>query len=123
MPYFRYCAISIVGHRLDHQRDAAWTITVASDRFVVHAFFFAGTATNCTVDRIVWHVPGLGVHNRFAQACVAFRIATACACSDRDLFNKLSKQFAALGIERAFLVLDTMPFRMSRHLIRSFWRV
>src|SRR6185369_194276 len=92
------------------------TITFVRNLFVIDALFLACATTNRALDRVVRHVAALGVEDGLAQTRVGVRIAAAAARRDGDLFNKLRKQFAALGIERAFLVLDTMPFRMSGHL-------
>src|SRR5256885_11358554 len=111
MSYLRHGAIAIVSQRLSHQCHATWTITFVRDLFIADACFLTGATTNRAIDRVIGHVAGLGISNRFAQACIAFGIAAAAACRDGDLLNKLREQFAALGVERAFLVLDTVPFR------------
>src|SRR5690349_10476479 len=115
MANFRHRTVAIVSHRLNHQGHPAWTITLVSDLFVIDTFFFASATSNRAVDRVVGHVARLGVVDRLAQTRVCIRIAAAATSRDSDLFNKLREQFAALGIERAFLVLDTMPLRMSGH--------
>ena len=112
-------AVAIVGHRFNQQGDAAWTITFVRDLFIVDAFFFAGAATDRAIDRVVGHVAGLGVENGFAQARVSVRVTAAGARRDGHFLDELGKQFAALGIERAFLVLNPMPLRMSGHLLSN----
>src|SRR5215207_486829 len=116
MTNLRHRAVSVVSQRLNQQRHATWAITFIGDLFVVDAFFFTGATTDRAVDRIVRHVAALGIEDRLAQTCVGVWIATATTRGDGDFLDEFGKQFAALGIERAFLVLDTMPFRMSGHL-------
>ena len=84
-------AVAIVGHRLNQQRDAAWTITFVSDLFVVDAFFFTSAATNGAVDRVVRHVAGFRVGNRFAQTRVRIGIAAACPRRDSQFLDELRK--------------------------------
>src|ERR1044071_2140749 len=108
-------AVAIVSHRLNHQRDAAWTITFVSDLFVIDAFFFTRAATYRALDGVVGHVTALGIKDGLAQTRIRIRVTAAGTRRDGNLFNKLREQFAALGIERAFLVLNTMPLRMSGH--------
>jgi hypothetical protein len=108
-------AIAIISHRLNHQSHAAWTITLISDLFVVDALFFTSAAAYRALDRVVGHVTALGIENGLAQARVRIRITAAATRRDGNFFNKLREQFAALGIERAFLMLNTMPLRMSGH--------
>src|SRR2546425_13198738 len=112
-------SIAVVRHCLDQQRDATRTITFISDLFVMHALFFAGAATNRALDRIVRHVTGFGVSYRFAQTSVPIHVAAARAGCDSYLLDEFREQFAALGIERAFLMFDTMPLRMSGHRSRN----
>ena len=73
-------------------------------------------ATDRAINRIVWHIAGLGVRDSFAQSCIRVRVAAAGARRDRDLFNQLGEKLAALGVERAFLVFDGVPLGMSGHL-------
>src|ERR1041385_3054992 len=121
MANLRNRAVAIVSHRLHHQRHAAGTIALVSNLLVVDAFFFAGAATDRTFDGVVRHIPALGVEDRLTQTRVGIRIPAAATRRDGDLFNKLGEQLPALGIERALLMLDTMPLRMSGHRSRSFW--
>ena len=115
MPDLRNRAIAIVGHRFNQQGDTAWSITLVGDFFVMDAFFFARAAPNRSVDRIVWHVAGLRVANRFSQTRVCIGIPSTRTGGNCYFFNELGEKFAALGIERAFLVFNGMPLRMSRH--------
>src|SRR5829696_6471432 len=109
MPDLRDRAVSIVRHRLNQQRHAAWAITLVRDLFVIDSFFFTRTTTNRTLDRVVGHVSALRIEDCFAQTRVGVRVTAAAARRDGDLFNKLREQLAALGVERAFLVLNTVP--------------
>src|SRR5262245_5056457 len=108
MAYLRHGAVAVVCHRFNQQSHAPRSIPFISDLFVVDAFFFASTTTNRSVNGVVRHVAGLGVDYRFSQASVSVRVTAARAGSHSYFFNKLREKFAALGIERALLVLDTM---------------
>src|SRR4030095_1700764 len=119
MTYLSDSTITIISDRLNHQRDAAWPITLIRNLFVVHARFFAGTATDRSVNRVGGHIAGLAVGDSLAQTSVTVGISSTRAGSNGDLFYELSEKLAALSIERAFFVLDTMPLRMSRHCFRS----
>src|SRR5512132_1657248 len=122
MSNLRYRTVSVIGDRLNHQRDAAWPISLIRNLIVVHAGFFAGTTTDCSVNRVVGHIAGLGVGDSLAQTSVTVGISSTRAGRNGDLFYELSEKLAALGIERAFFVLNTMPLRMSRHCFRSLER-
>ena len=113
MPDLGHGAIAIIGHGLNEQRDAARAIAFVRDLFIVHAFFFAGAAPDGAIDRFIRHVAGLGVGNRLAQTRVGIRVAAARARRDRQFLDEFGKEFPALGIERALLMLNRMPFRMS----------
>ncbi len=109
-------AIAIIGHRFNQQRDAARAITFVSNLFVIDVTFRAGAAAYGAIDRVVRHVPGLGVGNRFAQPRIGVRITAAATRCDRQFFNEFGEELAAFGIRRALLVLNRMPLRMSRHV-------
>src|SRR5262249_54361831 len=115
MANLRHRAVAIVSHRLNHQCHTTGTVTLVSNLLVIDAFLFTRATANRAVDGVVWHVAGLGIIDRLAQTRVRIRVAAAATRCDSDLFNKLREQFAALGIERAFLMLNTMPLRMSGH--------
>src|ERR1700687_4880207 len=85
----------------------------------MHALFFAGATPDRALDRIVGHVAGFRIVDCLAQPRVAIRIAATRASGDGYFLDEFSEQFAALGIERALLMLDTMPLRVSGHGNRS----
>src|SRR5437867_3098589 len=116
MTDLRNGTITIVGHRLNQKCHTARAITFVSNLFVVNTFFFTRSASNRTINRVVGHVATLGIEDGLAQSCIAFWIAATRTRGDSDFFNKLREKFAALGIERTLLVLNTMPLRMSGHL-------
>src|SRR5947208_532186 len=115
MPDLSHGAVAIIGYRIDQKRDAAGTITLISNLFVIDAFLFTCAAPNRAVYGVVWHVAGFRVRDCFPQARVGVGITTAGTRRHGDLFDELSEELAALGIQRTLLVFDTMPLRMSGH--------
>jgi hypothetical protein len=55
------------------------------------------------------------VHSK-AQAGVGCGVATALLGGYGDFFNQFGKNFAALGIDAGFFVLDIRPFAVSSHV-------
>src|SRR5882762_5938274 len=112
-------AVAVISHRFNQQRYAARTVALISDLFIAHPLFRASAATDSPIDRVVGHVPGLGIEDGFAQPRIGVGIAAAGAGCDGDFLDELGEEFAALGVSRALLVLNRMPLRMSGHLSLS----
>jgi len=101
-------AVAVVGHDIDDDGDAPRAVTLEADLLVVDAFQLAGAAQNRALDVLLRHVFRLGSQNGCAQAGVHIGV-TAALCGDSDLLEQTSEYLAALGIERALLVLDCGP--------------
>ena len=74
--------------------------------FVAHAGLFARAAADGALDVFGGHVRGLGVGDDGAQARIHVGIAAAGARRDRQFLDEAREDLAALGVERALLVLD-----------------
>src|SRR5262249_46024086 len=79
------------------------------------AGFFTGAATNGALDVVLRHVHRFRLGDDRPQPRIRARIAPARASRDRQLLDDPRKDLAALGIERALLVLDRMPLGMAGH--------
>ena len=56
------------------------------------------------------HVLGFGRENGAAQPRIGVRIAAAILGGNRNFLDQTGKNLAALGVERALLMLDCGPF-------------
>ena len=94
---------------IDDDGDAAGAVALKGDLFVADAFQLAGAALDGALDVVLRHVLGLGGQNGGAQPRIAVRIAAALG-GDGDFLDQAGEDLAALGVERALLVLDCGPF-------------
>ena len=106
MPNLCDSAIAIICHGVNHHGHAARTIAFVSYLFIRDALFCARATAYRTVNRVVGHVRALRVRYGFAKTSVCVYVAAARACRNRNLFNQLRKHLAALGVQRALLMLD-----------------
>lgn len=114
MTYLGHCSIAIIGHCLNQHGDAADAVAFVSDLVVVCSLEFATAALDRSIDGIVWHVYRFGIRNCLAKPSIRINIAAAArACRDGDLFDHLGKDLAALGVRRAFFVLNCVPLGVS----------
>ena len=103
-------AVAVVGQHIDDDRNAAGTVALEADLLVGCAFEFAGSLLDGALDVVRGHVLGLGCGDRAAKARVAVRIASAAFGGDGDFLDQAGKDLAALGVQRALLMLDCRPF-------------
>ena len=115
VPHLADRAVLVVGQDLDHDRDAAGAVGLVGDLFVVDAGQLAGAALDRALDVVGRHVDRLGVGDDGAQARIAVGIAAAVARRDRQFLDDAREDLAALGVGRALLVLDRVPFRVAGH--------
>ena len=107
-------AVAIVGHCLDHYRDTVRPVAFIRHLIVVRSLALAHAAFDRAIDRVVRHVRAFGIRDRFTKSRVRVDIAApAGAGCDGDLFDHLREDLAALGVERAFLMLNCVPLGMS----------
>ena len=115
VPDLAHGAVAIVRDNLDQHRDAAGAVAFVHDFFDLTAFEFACALLHRPLDVIGRHVDGLGILDRFPQARIAFRIASANSRGNRDFLDELREHAATLGIEGALFVLNTVPLGMAGH--------
>ena len=108
-------AVAVVGRALDQDRDAAGAVALEHELLVGGALELAGALLDGALDVVGGHVGALGLVDRGAQARVGVGVAAADAGGDRHLADELGEELAALGVERALLVLDRVPLGMSGH--------
>src|SRR5215469_41771 len=107
-------AVAIVGVDVQQNSDASRAVALERELFVGGAGQFAGAALDRPLDVVGGHVCRLGGGNRRTQARVALRI-TAIFGSNGYFLDETGENLAALGIERALLVLNCGPFGMAGH--------
>ncbi len=90
----------------------------------VHSYFEKGPkGDEYRFDRALLRHVKFRQHNlmqRLPQPGVAGRVAAAHSRGDGDLLDQLAEDFSALGVRRAFFMLDRTPFIMAAHLLFSF---
>ena len=99
-------AVLVVGERVDDDGGAARTVGLVGDFFVADARFLARAAADGALDVFGRHVGGLRVGDDGAQARVHVRIAAAAPRRDGQFLDDARENPAALGVERALLMLD-----------------
>ena len=114
MAHFAHRAVAVVGQHVHDERNAAGAVALERDFLVVHAFEFARAALNGALDVVGRHIFGLGRSHGRSQPGIAVRIATTLG-GDRDFLQQAGEDLAALGIQRALLVLNCGPFGMAGH--------
>ena len=94
---------------------AAGPVALVVDLFVGDAGQLAGAALDRPLDVLGGHVGGLGFGDDGAQSRVHVDVAAAIPGRDGHLLDEAREQLAALGVERALLVLDRVPLGMAGH--------
>ena len=102
-------AVAVVGKHIDDNGDAAGAVALEGDLLVVDAFQLASAAQDRALDVVLRHILGLSRQNGGAKPGIGIGVAAALG-SDRDFLEQASEYLAALGIQRALLVLDCGPF-------------
>src|ERR1700728_5337754 len=108
-------AVAVVGVDVEQNGDAAGPVPFEGEFLVCGAGQFAGPALDGPLDIVGRHVFSLGRDDRTTQAGIGIRIAAAVLRSDADFLDETGEDLAALGVERALLVLNCGPFRMAGH--------
>src|SRR5271155_4816280 len=108
-------AIAIVGVDVEQNRNSARAIAFERELLISRARQLARAALDGPLDIILRHVLGLGGENRAAQARGGVRISAAILGGNRNFLDQTGEDLAALGIERALLMLDCGPLRVPRH--------
>src|SRR5215218_2243420 len=107
-------AVTIVGERLDDDRDAARAKALVANFFV--AF---GVRARCLVDRplnvVLGHRLRLGREDGRAQAGIHFRIRQAHLRRDGDFAAQFREHRRALFVLRPLAMHDVLEFGMTRH--------
>ena len=102
-------AVAVVGGALHQDGHAARAVTLEGDLLVGGPLQLARALLDGALDVVGGHVDALGLVHRRAQAGVGVGVAAADARRDGHLADDLGEDLAALGVERALLVLDRVP--------------
>src|ERR1017187_2551034 len=103
-----YGAVAVVGGPIHNDGDAARTVTLKLDLLVVDPFQLPGAALDGALDVFLGHVFCLRGQDRRAQSGVPIRVAATLG-GNCDFLDDTGEYLAALGIQRALLVLDCGP--------------
>src|SRR4051794_592267 len=115
VPHFADGAVLVIGEHLDHDRDAPGAIPLVGDFLVRDARELPRAALDRALDVVGRHVRRLGFRHDRAQPRVLVDVAAAVARRDGQFLDDAREDLAALGVSRALLVLDGVPFGMAGH--------
>jgi hypothetical protein len=101
-------AVAVVGGDVDHDGDAAGSVTFENHFFDLPAFEFSGAALDGALDVVGGHADCLGRQDGGSQARVGVGIA-ATAGSNHDLLDDAGEHLAPLGVESGLLMFDGRP--------------
>src|SRR5580704_4499745 len=107
--------ISVVGQRLDDDRDAAGAVTFVAHLVIIFAGLAAGAALDGTIDRVLWHIGLTRGEHSGAQARIGGRIGQPHASRGGQFADKLGEHLAALFVLRALAEHDVLELRMAGH--------
>src|SRR5665213_1938097 len=110
MPNLARRAVLIVRQHVDENCHATRTVALVRHFFVAGTLKLARTLLDGALDVVLGHVLGLGRRDRTAQPRVAVGIASAALRGDGDFLDQACENLAALGIQRALLMLNCRPF-------------
>ena len=102
-------AILVVGRDFHHHRDAARTVPLVHQLFVIHPGKLARAALDRLLHVVAGHIGFFGVVHGFAQARIVFEDAAADLGGNRNFANDLREELAALNVGNAFFVFDACP--------------
>ena len=97
------------------ERGAPGAVALVGQLFVDDPLLITGAAPDRALDVVGRHVGGLRLGHDRPQARVAVDVARHRARRDGHFLDQAREHLAALGVERALLVLDRVPFGMARH--------
>ena len=120
MADFRRGALTVVGEGLHDDGHAVGAVAFVNHGLVVVGVVGAQSPLDGALNVVVGHIHCLGLGNDGGQTGVVVGVAGA-AGLDRhdDLLGDLGECGAALGVCRAFGLLNIMPLGMSGHRYRS----
>ena len=110
----------VVGEAVHHQGGAADAVAFVAQFDVFHAFEVAGAFVDGALDVVFGHVGVPGFVHGQAQAGIGGGVAAAEAGGYGDFFDQFGEDFAALGINAGFFVLDICPFAVAGHITSLF---
>src|SRR5208283_671388 len=102
--------VAVVSVDIQQNGNATWSVALERKYLIRCPGEFTGTALNRPLDVIGRHVLSFSGEDGGAQPRVGIRIAAAVLRSNIDFLDKAGDNLAALGVERALLVLDRGPF-------------
>ena len=106
-------SVLVIREDIDDDRGAARAVGFVLRLLVRDAGLFARAAANGALDVFGGHVLRLCIRDDRAQPRVHVRIAAAGAGRDGQFLDEAGENPAALGVEGALFVFDTMPLRVS----------
>jgi len=109
-------AVLVVGQAGDVNGHAAGAVAFINHFFVLGAFQLAGALLDGPLDVVGGHVGVFGGLDGAAQARVLVGVAAAGAGGHGDFADDFGEDLAALGVGRAFFMLNRRPFGMSGHV-------
>ena len=115
VPHVGHGACRVVGHRLDHDRDAARTVRFVQHFDVVHAFQFARALLDGAVDVVLGHRHRLRIIDGRTQPGIAAGITSAQLGGHGDFADQPREERTALVVRGGLGALDRFPFTMSCH--------
>ena len=105
-----YGAVAVVGIDVEQDRHSTRPVTFERKLFISSAGKLARAPLDRSLDVVGRHIFGLGGHDSAAQSRVRVRVTATVFRGNADFLDKAGKNLAALGIERALLMLDCGPF-------------
>src|ERR1700691_3034986 len=101
--------VAIIGIDIEQNSHSAGPVALERKLLVGRTRKFAGAPLDRALDVVLGHVLALGGENCAAQPRIRIRIAAAILRSNADFLDETGKNLAALGVQRALLVLDCGP--------------
>ena len=113
--------VAVVGHGLDDDGDAAGTVALVGDGFVVVAAAGRRRFFQHALDVVVRHVRCLCLGDDGSKTGVIGRVCHAAAFFDGNdhFLRNLGKGSGTLGVLCALRFLNVMPLGMSGHVVSS----
>ena len=116
MPHIGGGAVAVVGQRLYNNRHTGGAVALIGQRLIVVAAAGAQGFFDGALDVVVGHIGRLGLGNDGSQTGIVFGIAASALFDCHNhLLGNLGKGGRALGVRRAFGLLNIMPLGMSGH--------
>ena len=110
-------ALSIVGHAIDHDRNAPGSIAFIADFLDAIGVLIARCPLDGPLDGVLGDVTGKRLVHRQAQTGIGCRIAASHAGGDADFPDQLGEQLTAFCILCTFAVLDIRPLTVPGHVV------